>query len=119
MNFDWTPKEKEFKSAVASSLGADSLPDLQSLEESDVPEIRTITLKYLRKLAQVGYLSRGTGPEGRVETLALMAGQEELAKAFEFTLSGGRNDGSTLRWARQKRCTESGVETHAPPAGKR
>lgn len=81
MNFDWTPKEKEFKSAVASVLDVNAVLDLESLEHADVPEIRTITLRYMRKLAEVGYLTAGAGPEGRNEILALMAGQEELAGA--------------------------------------
>ena len=80
MNFDWTEKNREFKSRVAGLFDQAGRTMAESLEHAELPELERLTRDYLRKLAEVGYLSVGIGPGAASQTMELMAGQEELAR---------------------------------------
>lgn len=80
MNFDWTDKDKDFKRRVAHLFDQGNLPAPENLEHAELPELERLTREYLGKLAEVGYLSIGIGPESASQTMELMAGQEELAR---------------------------------------
>lgn len=81
MNFDWTAEDRDLKARVAGLFDEAALADLEALEDADTAQVRTLTCTYLQRLAAVGYLSPGVGPSAFAETLHLMAGQEELARA--------------------------------------
>ncbi len=80
MNFDWTEKNKDFKSRVAGLFDQAGRTMAESLEHAELPELERLTREYLGKLAEVGYLSVGIGPSAASQTMELMAGQEELAR---------------------------------------
>ena len=80
MNFDWTEKDKDFKSRVAGLFDQAGRTMAESLEHVELPELERLTREYLGKLAEVGYLSVGIGPAAASQTMELMAGQEELAR---------------------------------------
>lgn len=80
MNFDWTEKEKDFKSRVAGLFAHGNHPAVESLEHADLPQVERLTREYLGRLAETGYLSVGVGPAATSQTMELMAGQEELAR---------------------------------------
>lgn len=81
MNFDWTPEDRNLKARVKGLFDEAARADLEALEEADTQTVRALTLRYLQRLADIGYLSVGVGPSACAETLHLMAGQEELACA--------------------------------------
>jgi alkylation response protein AidB-like acyl-CoA dehydrogenase len=81
MNFDWTPEELETKNSIKSLLDEASVAELQGFEEADTLEIRSLTAKWLHRLAETGYLGLRIGPSNRADMPRLMAGQEELACA--------------------------------------
>jgi alkylation response protein AidB-like acyl-CoA dehydrogenase len=80
MNFDWTAKEKDLADKTAALFDSEARSELDALEQAGPDEIRTITRRHLRRLAEVGYLQVGTGPEAANRTLALIATQEQLAR---------------------------------------
>ncbi|MGO9569360.1 MAG: acyl-CoA dehydrogenase family protein [Desulfomonilaceae bacterium] len=80
MNFDWTEKDKDFKNRVAGLFAQGNLPEPESLEHAELPELERLTREYLGKLAEIGYLSVGIGPSAATQTMELIAGQEELAR---------------------------------------
>jgi alkylation response protein AidB-like acyl-CoA dehydrogenase len=81
MNFDWTAEDRELKARVKGLLDETARAELEGLEGAPTEALRTVTGRYLRRLADVGYLSPGVGPSACAQTLHLMAGQEELARA--------------------------------------
>jgi alkylation response protein AidB-like acyl-CoA dehydrogenase len=80
MDFDWTAEEQELKSKVASVFDEDTRLEVEDLEEADLEAIKSITGQCMRRLAEIGYLTLGTGPAARGRTMALIAAQEELAR---------------------------------------
>jgi hypothetical protein len=62
VNFDWTEKNKEFKSRVARLFDQAGRTMVESLEHAELPELERLTRGYLGKLAEIGYLSVGIGP---------------------------------------------------------
>ncbi|MFZ5867042.1 MAG: acyl-CoA dehydrogenase family protein [Thermodesulfobacteriota bacterium] len=80
MNFDWTAEEKELADKTAALFDSETRSELDTLEQAGPDEIRAITRRHLRRLAEVGYLRVGTGPEAANRTLALIATQEQLAR---------------------------------------
>jgi acyl-CoA dehydrogenase len=81
VNFDWTEKDKNFKSRVASLFDQAGRAEVENLETAELPELERLTRDYLARLATIGYLSVGVGPAATSQTMELMAGQEELARA--------------------------------------
>ena len=81
MNFDWTVEESQAKEKVEKLLKEAPTGDFQRLEEGEITELKKITGQYLKKLGDAGYLSLGLGPDGHGAVPALMAAQEEMAKA--------------------------------------
>lgn len=80
MDFDWNSKEKRLKDSVAAVFGQAELSEATTLGDNDLPELKSITTRFLRRLAEVEYLSLGVGPANRAETMQLLAAQEELAR---------------------------------------
>ncbi|MBM4326937.1 MAG: acyl-CoA dehydrogenase [Deltaproteobacteria bacterium] len=80
MNFDWIPEEKELADKTAALFDPETRSELEAMEQAGLEEIRAITLRRLGRLAEIGYLHVGTGPEAERETTALIAAQEQLAR---------------------------------------
>ncbi len=81
MNFDWTAEDRDLKTRVAGLCDATVQIELETMEDARTEELREVTSRYLRRLADIGYLSPGVGPLAFSQILHLMAGQEELARA--------------------------------------
>ncbi len=81
MNFDWTAEDRDLKTRVAGLFDATARAELERMEHTQTEELRDVTGRYLRRLADIGYLSPGVGPSAFSQTLHLIAGQEELARA--------------------------------------
>jgi alkylation response protein AidB-like acyl-CoA dehydrogenase len=79
MNFDWAEEDRDLKTRIGRILGDGARQELESLDEADLPSMRRTACRYLRLLAEVGYLGYGLGPANRDQVLTLLAGQEELA----------------------------------------
>ena len=77
MNFDYSEKEKDLCQKVKGIFDTDSKTSLAKLETGDIEVIRSIVLKYLKALGQVGYLICGLN-EGK-DTVGLVTAQESLA----------------------------------------
>jgi alkylation response protein AidB-like acyl-CoA dehydrogenase len=80
MNFDWTPEEKELADKTAALFDSETRSELDALEQVGHDDIRAISLRQLGRLAEIGYLQAGTGPNAANRTLALIAAQEQLAR---------------------------------------
>ncbi|MEW6261580.1 MAG: acyl-CoA dehydrogenase [Thermodesulfobacteriota bacterium] len=80
MNFDWTIEDKELKKKLTGLFDPAALAEVDLLEEADLPELRTATLRLLDRLAETGYTTLAVGPAARGQTLTLTGAQEELAK---------------------------------------
>jgi alkylation response protein AidB-like acyl-CoA dehydrogenase len=80
LNFDWTDKDKDFKSRVAGLFDQAGRAAAERLENADLSELERVTREYLSRLAEIGYLTVGIGPGAASQTMELMAGQEELAR---------------------------------------
>ncbi|MEW6530215.1 MAG: acyl-CoA dehydrogenase family protein [Thermodesulfobacteriota bacterium] len=80
MNFDWTAEEKELADKMAALFDSETRSELDALEQAGPGEIKAITRRHLRRLAEVGYLQVGTGPDAANRILALIATQEQLAR---------------------------------------
>ena len=79
MNFDWTAEEKAIKKKLAAMFDPERLLELDAMEEADLSALKTLTARHLGRLAEIGYLDLGIGPDGRKHTMPLVAAQEELA----------------------------------------
>lgn len=79
MNFDWTAEEKAIKEKLARMFDTERLFELETMEEADLPMLKTITMRHLGGLAETGYLSLGVGTNNRKHTMALVAAQEQLS----------------------------------------
>jgi alkylation response protein AidB-like acyl-CoA dehydrogenase len=77
MNFDYIETEKDLCQKVKGIFDTDSKAGLAKLEKGDNEVIRSIVLKYLKALGQVGYLTCGLN-EGK-DTTGLVTAQESLA----------------------------------------
>lgn len=81
MYYDWTAEELAFKRKIAGLLTDEAAAELAVLEDSDLQQLKRLTVTYFKALATTGYLEIGLGLEGRGRLVELVAGQEELAKA--------------------------------------
>lgn len=79
MNFDWTVQEQDIKTRVGQLFDTSSLAELEAMEQAAPNKLRSIVNHYLGRLAKIGYLDLAVGPEGRTDTVRLIAAQEELA----------------------------------------
>jgi alkylation response protein AidB-like acyl-CoA dehydrogenase len=79
MNFDWTAEEKAIKEKLARMFDPERLFELETMEEADLPTLKSLILKHTGALAETGYLHLGIGPDDRKHTMALVAAQEQLA----------------------------------------
>jgi len=77
MNFDYSETEKDLFQKVKGVFDTDSKASLAKLETGDNEVIHSIVLKYLKALAQVGYITCGLD-EGK-DTTGLVTAQESLA----------------------------------------
>ena len=81
MDFDWTADEKAIKAKVTALFRDADLYELESLETSDVADLKATMLRYLARLADAGYLGLSLAAGKETQIMALVAAQEELAKA--------------------------------------
>ena len=79
MNFDWTSEEKAIKEKLARMFDPERLFELETMEEADLPTLKSLILKHVGALAETGYLQLGLGPGDRKDTMTLVAAQEQLA----------------------------------------
>ena len=77
MNFDYSETEKVLCQKVKGIFDTDSKASLAKLETGDNEVIRSIVLKYLKALGQVGYITCGLN-EGK-DTTGLVTAQESLS----------------------------------------
>ncbi len=80
MDFDWTSREKQLKARVAGIFDKIAIEEVDTLGDNALPELKSITTRFQRRLAEVGYFSLGIGPASGMEALQLAAVQEELAR---------------------------------------
>ena len=91
VNFDWTEKDKEFKSRVAGLFGQAGRTSAESLEHVEPPELERLTREYLGKLAEVGYLERRHRACGRIADNGTYGWPGRVGPGIEFTFPCGRD----------------------------
>ncbi|MCP4576487.1 MAG: hypothetical protein GY846_09420, partial [Deltaproteobacteria bacterium] len=77
MNFDWEAEQSEIKEKVAGLF--EEIPIRELDVTSDVQGLKKMMMGFLGKLAEIGYLGLGVGPEGQKDLVSLIAAQEALA----------------------------------------
>ena len=77
MNFDFDKTEIAFRERIKELFGPDSKADLANLQNENVTEVRRLTLRWLKTLAQAGYIACGLDDEKKAVNLT--ATRENLA----------------------------------------
>ena len=96
MNFDWTSEEKAIKEKLARMFDPERLFELETMEEADLPTLKSLILKHVGALAETGYLQLGLGPGDRKDTMTLVAAQEQLAGLSGSFFSRSRRPRASL-----------------------
>jgi alkylation response protein AidB-like acyl-CoA dehydrogenase len=77
MDFDYSETERDISEKVKGIFATDTKASFAKLESGNNDVIRSVVLKYLKALGQVGFLARGL--EDKKDTMSLVTAQESLA----------------------------------------
>jgi alkylation response protein AidB-like acyl-CoA dehydrogenase len=80
MNFDFTHEENDLKKLASGVFSGDAALEAQAMEKANLDELESITRDFMKKLAEIGYLSLCLEPTQSHEMLRLVAAQEEVAR---------------------------------------
>ena len=81
MDFEFTNEELQVRNKVAELFDEAALAEIETMETADPAGLKELTLRYLAKLAEAGYLGLGLGPDGLKDEMALAAAQEVFSEA--------------------------------------
>lgn len=80
MNFDWNAEENELRGKVSGLFDDKAKNELASMDELEIPALKDLVLRYLGRLAEIGYMDLGAGPKRRGEMFTVVAVENEFAK---------------------------------------
>ncbi len=80
MDFDWTDEERALKARVADVFDESARREIDLMEDANPVELKRIVVKYLRAVAETGYLELAVGLPNRNQMTALIAAQEDPAR---------------------------------------